>query len=224
MCPFCYLGKRKFEIALEQFKHRHNVQLEWKSFQLNPDLKTDPSISIHDYLAQAKGISVEHARQMNDYVVEAGSQVGLEYNMDKIVVANTLKAHYLLHFASEQGKQNDMKERLLKAYFTEGKNMDDIPTLIALAKEAELDVTGLEDALASGKYAKKVHADIVEAQQIGVRGVPFFVFDRKYAVSGAQAPQVFLQTLERSYSEWVKANPQLEVVEGESCSTNGNCD
>lgn len=226
MCPFCYLGKRKFENALSKFGERDNVNVVWKSFQLQPDLKTDTSINIHEYLAKIKGYDIKEAKQMNEYVGLAAKQAGLVYNFDRMIVANTMKAHILLHFAKKQGRQNDVKERLLKAYFTEGKNVDDIPTLLAIGKESGLKTDTLSDDLQDESYIDEVREDIYEAQQFGIRGVPFFVFDRKLSISGAQETPVFSETLEKAYGGWKKNNPEiiLEVTKGQTCTQEGVCD
>lgn len=202
MCPFCYIGKRKFEKALAQFPSREKVEIEWKSYQLSPDMKTDTTITAYESLARHKGISVDEARAMNNQVVEMAKSVGLVYNMEKSVVANSFNAHRFTHFAKAHGKQNEAEELLFRSYFTDGKNIDDFPTLIELGNEIGLDASALKTALEDDSYADDVRHDIYEAQQLGVRGVPFFVFDRKYGVSGAQETQVFLQTLEKSFDEW----------------------
>ena len=186
-------------------------------------MKTDPSKSIHQFLAEHKGVSLEEAKSMNQYVTDMAASVGLKYDFDKTVPANSFNAHRFLHFTKQYGKQNEAEELLFKAYFTEGKNIDDAETLIALAQELGLDVAKLTQAMGSEAYVNEVVADIEEAQHIGVRGVPFFVFDRKYAVSGAQTPEVFLQTLEKSFEEWQVANPKLTIIEGDSCSVDGEC-
>lgn len=223
MCPFCYIGKRRFEESLAQFGNRQNIEIEWKSFLLSPDMKTDPSKSIHQFLAEHKGVSLEEAKSMNQYVTDMAASVGLTYDFDKTVPANSFNAHRFLHFTKQYGKQNEAEELLFKAYFTEGKNIDDAKTLVTLAQELGLNVAELTQAMGSDAYVNDVVADIEEAQHIGVRGVPFFVFDRKYAVSGAQTPEIFLQTLEKSYEEWQEANPKLTVIEGDSCSVDGTC-
>jgi predicted DsbA family dithiol-disulfide isomerase len=211
MCPFCYIGKRKFEKALDQFPYKTHVHLIWKSYQLSPDMKTDPSKNIHQYLAEHKGFSVEEAKRMNDHVTQLAKQVGLVYNFDSSIVANSFDAHRFSHFAKQAGKQDEAEEKLFSAYFTEGKNIDNISTLLELGTEIGLDPNALRSALESGAYASEVRADIEEAQQVGVRGVPYFVFDRKYAVSGAQESQLFLQTLEKSVSEWRLENPETKL-------------
>lgn len=202
MCPFCYIGKRKFEAALEQFPDKDKVQLIWKSFQLAPELVTQPDKSLHQFLSEHKGISLEQAKGMNDHVSQLAKQVGLVYNFDSSIVANSFNAHRFTHFAKQYSKQNEAEESLFRSYFTDGKNIDDYPTLIQLGSEIGLDPVALKAALENGSYADEVRIDIYEAQQVGVRGVPFFVFNRKYAVSGAQETPVFLETLQNSYAEW----------------------
>ncbi len=197
-CPFCYIGKRRFEQALAQFPGRDEVKVTWKSFQLAPDLVTDPSKSIYQYLAERKGWSIEQAREINQNVVRMAAASGLHYQMDKIVVTNTRNAHRLLQFAKQQGKGDALKEALLNAYFCEGKNTDDKNTLLALATEAGLSESESRDVLESNRFNDAVDADILEAQRIGVRGVPFFVFNRSFAISGAQESDAFLEGLEKA--------------------------
>lgn len=201
MCPFCYIGKRRFDEALAQFAHKDQVEVEWKSFMLSPDLQTDPSKNINQFLAEHKGISLEEATGMNDHVANMAAQAGLTYNFDKAVVANSFNAHRFIHFAKQYGKQSEAEEKLFAAYFTEGKNIDDAPTLLAIAAEMDLDAAKLTNVMGSGAYAKDVLADIQEAQELGIRGVPFFVLNRKYAISGAQETAVFLDTLEKAFAE-----------------------
>jgi len=202
MCPFCYLGKRRFAGALARFADRDDVEVIFRSFQLNPSLETDPDISVTQYLAREKGLDERVAEQMNDRVARMSRQDGPIYNFDDVVVANTFDAHRLIHFARARGRQDQVVERLFSAYFTEGKNVDDRETLIELAREIGLDSNEVASALESDAYTDEVNADVEEARQLGINGVPFFVFDRKYAVSGAQESEVFEQALERSVTEW----------------------
>ena len=201
MCPFCYIGKKKFEQALSQFESKDEVEIIWKSFQLSPDLVTDTKINIDEYLATHKGISIEQAQQMNAQVSQMAKQVGLEYHLDKSVVANSFDAHRFSHYALSMGKQDAAEEKLFQAYFTEGKNMDDKNTLMDIGTEIGLDANEIEKILDSEMYCDAVIEDIKEAEAIGVQGVPFFVFDRKYAVSGAQDSAVFLNTLQQTLKE-----------------------
>lgn len=204
MCPFCYIGKRRFEKALEQFPDRKDIQVEWKSFQLNPHMVTDPTKNINEHLAETKGWTLDHARQAHDYVTNMASEVGLQYDFDKAVVANSFDAHRLIQLAKANGKGDQVEERLFSAYFTEGKNIADHATLIELGAEAGLDPATIKDVLQGNQYTDEVQHDIYEAQQVGVTGVPFFVFDDRYAVSGAQPVDTFLEALNRAWSDWKK--------------------
>jgi protein disulfide-isomerase len=225
MCPFCYIGKRKFEMALAQFPHKDKIELVWKSFQLAPEMKTQPDKNIHQFFAEHKGMSIEQAKGMNDYVTQLAKQVGLTYNFDKSIVANSFNAHRFAHFAKQFGKQNEAEEVLFRSYFTDGKNIDDFPTLIQLGKEIGLDSDKLKTALEDGSYAADVKQDIYEGQQVGLRGVPFFLFNRKFAVSGAQDSKKFLEKLEMAFEEWRKSNPEnaIEVIEGKVCTPESDC-
>ncbi|MBI3233520.1 MAG: DsbA family oxidoreductase [Bacteroidetes bacterium] len=152
-------------------------------------------------LAEHKGISIEEAKRMNDYVTEMASQTGLTYNFDISILGNSFDAHRFLHYAKSKGKQNEAEELIFAAYFTEGKDIADIPTLIEIGNKLDLDSAEVTHVLENNIYAEEVTQDIYEASQIGVRGVPFFVFDRKYAVSGAQESQVFADVLTKSFAE-----------------------
>ena len=225
MCPFCYIGKRRFEQALQQFSHADDLEIEWKSFQLNPYMQTDPNVNINQYLAEIKGWTLEDARSMNDHVTGMAAAVGLTYNFDTAIVANSFNAHRFSHLAKQNQLGEAAEEALFKAYFTEGRNIDDTDTLALLGAEIGLDAALVKNTLASDAFTNEVKKDIEEAQYLGIRGVPFFVFNDKYGISGAQDVKVFVQTLEKSFSEWQQQKPQpaLNVIEGESCSTEGDC-
>ncbi|MGL4598637.1 MAG: DsbA family oxidoreductase [Bacteroidia bacterium] len=219
MCPFCYIGKRKFELALEQVATREQVEIEWKSFELNPDLKTAPSKSLFTHLSESKGWTMEQTQETCAYVTNMAAEVGLKFQFDTAVVANSRMAHRLSHLAKIKGVQNMLEELLFRAYFTESKNTDDIETLVALGKEAGLEENEMRAVLNSDQFLDDVLNDEREAQQLGIRGVPYFVFDRKLAVSGAQAPSVFLKALEQAF----QAKPVVLNTNGEACDVDGNC-
>ena len=225
MCPFCYIGKRRFETALQDFEHKDEVEIEWKSFQLNPDMVTDPNTNIDEYLADKKGWSLDYAQQMNAHVTKMAAEAGLTYNFDKSVVANSFNAHRFSHLAKKHDLGVEAEEQLFKAYFTDGKNIDDQNTLIELGREIGLDAAEIKQTLESNAYSADVKHDIAEAQQLGIQGVPFFVLNNKYGISGAQAVPVFEETLQKAFAEWQKENPKpkLEIIEGESCGPDGNC-
>lgn len=201
MCPFCYIGKRRFEEALNTFDNKDEVTVEWKSFLLNPELETDPSKTLDEFLAAHKSIPLEEARQMNLQVSEMAAESGLTFNLDQAIPANSFNAHRLLHYAKQHGKQREIGEMLFRAYFTEGKNIDDAGTLLTIAEKAGLDKHAFATAMGEGAFAQEIISDVEEARELGVRGVPFFVLNRRYAISGAQAPEAFLQALEQAYSE-----------------------
>lgn len=222
VCPFCYIGKRKFENALQGFAHRDDVEVVWHSFELNPDFVPVPGETIHDYLAKKKGVSPAEGRRMNDYMTEAAEEVGLAYDFDKAVPANTFLAHQLIHLGAHHGRQDAIKERLFAAYYTEGQDLNNLDTLVQLGTEVGLDAAEIRQALTAGTYAEAVRLDEYHAQQINVRGVPFFVFEDKYAVSGAQPSELFAEVLDKVYEEFKPAKPALvSVASGDACGPDG---
>ncbi len=200
MCPFCYIGKRKFEKALANFEHKDQVIVEWKSFQLNPNLETNPSKNTIEHLAESKGWTLDYAKQTTEHVSNIAKEQGLDFNFEKAVVANSFDAHRLLHLSKKYNLQNECEEKLFKAYFVEGKNTADHQVLTNIGLEIGLNQIDITELLKSNLYANEVNNDILQAQQIGVRGVPFFVFGNKYAVSGAQEPETFLGALKQASS------------------------
>ncbi|MDD4777189.1 MAG: DsbA family oxidoreductase [Fermentimonas sp.] len=226
MCPFCYIGKRNFETALEQFGDKNKLEVVWKSFQLDPTLPEVQNGSYTEHLMDSKGMPRKQVEGMLGNVTQMAKNVGLEYDFDKSVMVNSFKSHRLLQLSKTRGLGDATEERLFRAFFTEGKNIADDETLVELGKEVGLNETEIRNALTDEKYSDMVKQDIQEARSIGVSGVPFFVFNRKYAVSGAQPPQAFLQTLEKSFGEWREANPEIkiEVTKGQSCSIDGVCE
>jgi predicted DsbA family dithiol-disulfide isomerase len=227
MCPFCYIGKRNYESALDKFEGRDNVEIEWHSFQLDPTIpKNIPTKeNVYQWLAEKKGISYEQSAKMHERVIELARNAGLDYRFDKAIVANSFDAHRLIQLAKSKGLGDEAEEKLFRAYFTEGKDFGDHDTLISIGKDIGLAEEDIKSALVSDVYAEKVKRDIQEAAEIGIQGVPFFVFDRKYAVSGAQPPEYFQQALKQSFGEWKKANPDTELApaEGAVCSPDGDC-
>ncbi len=221
VCPFCYIGKRKFEMALEKFDAKDNVEIEWKSFQLDAEMDNSAGLTVHEYLGKRKGGTTADGKRMNDGMTAIAAEVGLQYDFDNAIINNTLNAHRLLHFAKEQGVQTALKERLFKAYYTEGKDTGNIDTLVQLATETGLDAAAARKVLEENLFEEEVRHDQYEAFQIGVQGVPFFVFNGKYAVSGAQSPDIFAQVLDKV---WQEEKPQLIVSGSEGfCDVNGNC-
>lgn len=221
MCPFCYIGKRRFENALQQFAHRNEIEIIWKSYQLDPTIQTEAGKNINQYLAERKGWTLDHARQMNAHVTAMAKEVGLDYDFDKAIVANSFDAHRFSHLAAKYGLGDAAEERLFKAYFTEGKNIADHSILIQLGTETGIDASVIKQMLATDAYTYEVQHDINEAETLGLKGVPFFVMNRKYGVSGAQPEEAFLKTLEKSFDDWKQEQQQLELVINEAgvCKT-----
>jgi len=200
-CPFCYIGKRKIEKAIQKLPDPSSIQIEWKSFQLNPTLQTDPNQNTLTYLAETKGWTMEQTLKMTAQVTAMGKEEGLNFNFEKTAVANTKKAHRLLHLAKGYNCQNELKEQLFKVYFEEGKNIDDLETLLHYAEQVGIPQAEAKRVLDTHEFEEEIDQDIYESRLIGVQGVPFFVFDRKYGISGAQPDKVFDQTLYQALQE-----------------------
>jgi predicted DsbA family dithiol-disulfide isomerase len=196
VCPWCYLGKRRIEKALEQFDHRDDVELRWRSFELDPHAPEEREQSSAEHLADKYGMSVDQAEQTNDQMTQLAASEGLEYHLDRARGGNSFAAHRLIQRALEDGRQDAMKERLMRAYFTDGEPIGDPETLHKLAVEVGVDG---EAALTDERYADAVRADEQLAARIGIRGVPYFVLNRRYGVSGAQPPELLLQALEKAW-------------------------
>lgn len=205
MCPFCWMGDRHLELALEDFAHRDDVKITYHSYQLMPDYPENSPLPSAEAVAKQKGVPVEQFKQMNDGVAQRGAEVGLNYNFDEALTVNSRRAHRLSHFAEENGLQHELMQALFKAYFTDGKNVEDSEVLADLAASVGLARDAALANMDNEELDTAVQADINQAQQIGVQGVPFYVFNNKYAVSGAQPQQVFQQALETVHKENVEA-------------------
>lgn len=226
MCPFCYIGKRKFEHALAKFPEKDKVKLVWKSYQLDPTISAADDKNYTKHLQQKKGWGEKQTKEILDNVTQMAAGVGLEYHFEKAVVANSFKAHRLAHYAGKFGLQDSAEEALFIAHFIEGKDISDDETLANIGFSIGLEKQNVVQFLSTEEMSNEVKKDIQEAEQIGVTGVPFFVFDRKYAISGAQDESVFLNTISKSFEEWQKANPapKLDIIEGNACKPNGECE
>ena len=200
MCPFCYIGKRKLEHAIEQFPHKDQIQINWHSYQLDPEIKGENK-NIYQYLADKKGQSLAWSVKMHEQVVQMAREVGLTYNFEQSVVANSFKAHRLIQLAKTLHLDSEVEELLFHAYFTDGKDISNEQELISLGKLAGLPEDQLFALYQGNLFTEEVKHDINEAYNIGVNGVPFFVFNNKYAVSGAQAEAYFLQVLNHCADE-----------------------
>lgn len=219
VCPWCYIGKRRFESALDKFEHNDQVEIEWHSFELDPSSPSSSEKSLSEMLASKYGMSLEEARAANTRVSTLAAAEGLDYHLDQAHPSNTFDAHRLIHLAATHGLQGEMKERLLKAYFTEGQPIGDHETLAKLAGEVGVDIDEARDMLASDAYAKDVKADERQARTFGITGVPFFVIDEKYGISGAQPTEVFEKALDQV---WAESHPLLKI--STTSDEAGSCD
>lgn len=229
VCPFCYIGKRHFEAALRQFQHASELQIIWKSFLLAPEAPEEregPLLSYAEVLAQRKGFSAEQVAGMFQHVTGMARAAGLDFHLEKAVATSTLRAHRLIQAAQAKGLGDTMEETLFKAFFTDGKDIGDLETLIELGEQAGLSEAEAKAAFTDDRFAQAVARDVEEARQLGISGVPFFVLDRKYGVSGAQPVEVFSQSLEKAFSDWRAQHPEkgLQVEGGPACTPDGICE
>jgi predicted DsbA family dithiol-disulfide isomerase len=218
VCPWCYIGKRRLETALADFPGE--VEVHWHAFELDPSAPVTAEGSYEERLAAKYGRSLADAAEMTASMTATAATEGLEFRFDRARPGNTFDAHRLLHLAGERGVQDALKERLLRATFTEGEPIADRKTLVRLAAEVGLDADEARRVLADGTYAAEVRADEAQAAQLRITGVPFFVVDQRYGVSGAQPAEVLRQALDRAWSE----SAPLQVVgggpgcEGDACA------
>jgi len=221
MCPFCYIGKRRLEAALEGFEHKDKVELVWHSFQLDPTIQSQKGKNLYQYLAERKGMPLERSKQMHDQLTQTAKEAGLTYNFDKAVIANSFDAHRLIQLAKKHGLGDAAEERLFKAYFTEGKDMSDHATLVQLGTDIGLATAELQQMLESNAYADAVRSDIATAEQLRINGVPFFVLDNKYGVSGAQPVELFSNALQQAWAEHTPAITSMGGAEDAVCGPDG---
>lgn len=215
-CPWCFVGKKRLETALAQFPNASNVRVTWHSFELDPGAKAqrDPDISSAAHLAKKYGKTFHEAEMMLQRMTEVGAAEGIEFRFDRVRGGNTFDAHRLLHHAQRHNVQTAMKERLLVAYFGEGKSLSDRGTLASLAAEVGLDQEAVSEMLASDQYTTEVRQDENNARQLGISGVPFFVIGSRYGVSGAQPADALLQVIRKA---WDETAPAIDAASGEVC-------
>ncbi|WP_205474314.1 DsbA family oxidoreductase [Nocardioides sp. SYSU D00038] len=223
VCPWCYVGKRRLETALAGFEHRDEVEVVYRSFELDPSAPRHGHELSTSVIAQKYGRSEDEMRDMQQQLVDLAAQEGLAFRLFETVHTNTVDAHRLLHLALDEGgaaQQRELKEALLSAYFEWAEDVGDHAVLRAVAVSAGLDGERVDAVLASEEYGDAVGRDIHRARTLGIGGVPFFVLDGKYAVSGAQPAALFGQALEQA---WAAAHPQLDVIGsgGEACGPDG---
>jgi predicted DsbA family dithiol-disulfide isomerase len=217
-CPWCYVGKRRFEAALAAFEHRDEVRVTWRSFELDPAAPREREGAGAEHLAAKYGTSVENAVAMQDHMTTVAAGEGLDFRFDIAHGGNMFDGHRIVHLAAAHGAQDAMKERLFRAYLSEGQVVGDPAVLERLALETGLPEAEVRDVLATDRYAAEVRHDERTAGSLGITAVPFFVVDRAFGASGAQPPAALLELLRRAWA----ARPQMAVVAGgESCGPDG---
>ncbi|MCD4826706.1 MAG: DsbA family oxidoreductase [Acholeplasmataceae bacterium] len=220
-CPFCYIGKTRFEQALNEFKNKKDVEVTYKAYQLNPYAPKTMEGSAYEAFAKGHNMTVKEAKDRFKMFEQNAKSVGLTYNYDIIQMTNTFDAHRLAKYAATKNLEDKLTNRLMKAYFTDGLNLADHATLEKLAVEIGLDQTEAKEVLASNKYKDEVQGQIDEARKVGVQGVPFFVINRKYGVSGAQQKEYFTQVLEQIWKEDQPLQTMNDSDESQSCNDEG---
>ncbi|WP_426989549.1 DsbA family oxidoreductase [Pseudarthrobacter sp. Y6] len=222
-CPWCYIGKRRFEAALAEFPHRDAVDVTWRSYQLDPTLPEHYDGTELEYLSTRKGMAPQQVSQMFDHVAEQAKGEGLDYRFDQVVVANSFTAHRLIHLAAQHGQQDAAKERLLSDHFEHGKDIGSQEYLTELGLDLGINADEVAELFSTDKYADDVRFDFEEARALGITGVPFFVIDRKFGLSGAQPAETFTAALNQA---WQETHPLVLVNaadgnDGEACGPDG---
>ncbi|MFF0814613.1 DsbA family protein [Rhodococcus sp. NPDC003318] len=220
-CPWCYIGKHRFETALARFPHRDRVQVVWRSYQLSPDTPVGLRRAEVDALVEMKGMPADQVKQMFAHVANTAAVDGLTMDFDTVVAANTFDAHRLIHVAGDRGE--DVMAALFRAHFAQGRVIDDREELVAIAVEVGLDADAVRTALDSGAEAERVRDDLAQARALGISGVPFFVANRAIGVSGAQPVEVFTQLLEKAYAD---ASPIVTLAgsaDADGACVDGSC-
>ena len=223
-CPFCFIGKRNFEKALQEFSQNDKIEVNWHSFQLDPNMKTDLTKNHYEYLSEVKGFPMAQIMQMHENLIQSGKNAGIDFNFDDVKVSNSFKSQMLVQLAKEKGKATEMEELLFEAYFKLGQDIDDVEVLSEIGNKIGFSNEEIQNAVNFEQLSDLVNNDISEASNLGIRGVPFFVFNQKYAISGAQPTHLFSEVLEKSWSEFSESNSELKIIEeGDSCDVDGNC-
>jgi predicted DsbA family dithiol-disulfide isomerase len=217
-CPWCYVGKRRFEAALAQFEHRDEVTVRWRSFELDPQAPQEREGDRAQHLADKYGMSVEQAHAAEQQMTDTAAGEGLDFRFDIARAGNTFDGHRIVHLALEHGLQDAMNERLLRAYLSEGELISDPQTLTRLALEVGLPEDEVAETLAGERFAQDVGADEQDAARLGISAVPTFIVDRAIGGSGAQPPEALLGLLRQG---WERRNPSLVVIGGDACGVDG---
>ncbi|MDB4886058.1 MAG: dsbA [Gemmatimonadetes bacterium] len=214
-CPWCYVGKRRFEQALSRFEHRDRVTVQWRSFELDPGAPAVQAEPQAELLARKYRMPLAQAEAMNARMTAAAAEEGLDFHFERVKVGNTFDAHRLVHLAHASGLQDAMKERLMRAYLTEGLAIGTQEVLQRLAEDVGLDAEQVRATLASDRFADEVRGEENDARELGITGVPFFVLGGKYGVSGAQSPDTLLEAIRQAYAE---TEPKVTMLGGDAAA------
>ncbi|MBF4692381.1 DsbA family oxidoreductase [Fusibacter ferrireducens] len=226
VCPFCYIGKRRLEEAIQQLDFKSEIEIEFKSFELDPNAPKSYDANIHELIAKKYGITVNQAKANNTQIAAQAKSMGLIYDFEAMKPTNTFDAHRLAHYANAEGTQDKFSERLLRAYFTEGKDLSSYEVLASLAKEVGLDYDQAMKILNSDQYRDAVRRDESDARRLNISGVPYFVINGKYAISGAQPTAVFLQSLKQIRTDEVRVESEISGTsnnESKGICIDGQC-
>ena len=228
MCPYCYLGKLNYEKALRQFDHADEIELEWKAFQLDPNLPDKgKGYPVKEYLINSAGYPEEGIKSMYENLKKLADEAGVEFNLPNALAANTHDAHRLIKLASKRGLDSAVLMKLSKAYFEEAKDYSDWDLLNSIGKQVGLDKDEIVSMLESDEYSYEIKQDIQEAGNLGFDTVPTFLMDRRQALIGSEPVEMFLKVLNKSYDAWKNRNSEEvkpEIIKGQSCSIDGTCD
>lgn len=217
-CPFCYIGKRRFESALSKFEHRDQVEIKWRSFELNADIPKRKTTTTLEFLTAHKGISATQAKALFKQVTETAAKDGLKFNFDIGLHGNTFDGHRLVHYATENGCGDAMKERLFSGYFVRGESVANIDTLISMATDVGLDAEKTRTMLESDNFSDSVRSDEAKAKTLGIHGVPFFLINEKDELSGIQSPEYILRLLNKA---WNSSGDSKSSTAGATCNEDG---
>lgn len=223
VCPFCYIGKRRLETALDKFEYKDEVELVFKSYELDPLAKKKYDENINQIIAKKYGITVEQAKKSNEQIVAQAKELGLNYNFEDLIPTNTFDAHRLAHYAKSEGKMNELTERILKAYFVDSLNISEHNVLAGLAGEAGIDTQKALEVLKSDSYTSEVRKDEEDASRLKISGVPYFVINSKYSINGAQREELFLEVLEKVKNEELSEQKLNSLSEKRQDSNSGKC-
>lgn len=220
VCPFCFVGKRKLEQAIKNQNAEDKVEIIWHSFQLDPDFPADKAYPSAQYLSERKGYPIDQVKAMSNQLAENGKGYGIDFQFDKALIFNTFNAHRLIQWSKTENKSDALKEAMTVAYFTDGTNLTKEENLLAVAKSVGLSAEKAKSILASEEYSEEVRMDIYQAQQLSIRGVPYFLINEKTIISGAQADEVFENAIKAELSA---AKPLIETLGEGVCLPNGEC-